>query len=313
MSEDNLPNKYRPTSFKQVIGQEKAVATLTRFLKAKKLPHQLMFTGPSGVGKTTLARILRTKLDCSERDFKEVNAALARGIDMVREIERTYRNYAMGGKSKIYLIDESQKLTGDAQSSLLKMVEDCPKHVYFMFATTDPGKVIPTLKNRCTEIRCQSIPDKDLKELARRICEAEDVIVKNAVGNKIVERAGGSARRLLVILNAVFQFETLEEQMAAIDSADPESQWYEIGVALIYKQVRWEDLIDLISGLQEADDWEGIRRRTVAMAGNILLDKNKRKFWPKASKLILQFGDNYYDNGRNGFINDAYRFCNGGG
>lgn len=304
-----LYTKYRPKTFKDVIGQEQAVETLNRFLKTEKLPHQLMFTGPSGTGKTSIARILKKKLDCYERDFLEVNAALERGIDMIREISKRYRAYGMGpNKTRIYLIDEAAKLTSDAQSSLLKMTEDCPKHVYFMLATTDPGKLVATLRSRFTEIKCQSIPDSDLAELIRDILKKEERTVNHVVGERIVEQAKGSARRVLVMLNAVLQFEDKMDQLRAVDQADPEYQWNQIGVALIYRTPTWGEICDLIKGLGENDDWEGIRRRLLAMAANVLIDKAKIKFHGRASLLIVQFGDNYYDTGRAGFIGDAFRF-----
>jgi DNA polymerase III gamma/tau subunit len=105
MSEE-LHRRYRPKTFKQVFGQEKAVRQLTGALKGESLAHQLLFTGPSGCGKTSLARILKEKLNCSERDFKEVNCADFRGIDMVRDIRKAVNLRPLGGTSRIWLVDE---------------------------------------------------------------------------------------------------------------------------------------------------------------------------------------------------------------
>ena len=135
-----LYRKYRPTSFKQVVGQEEAIRTLTELGKRKAIPHAILFTGPSGVGKTTLARILQRKLKCVGNDFVEMNAANDRGVGIIRSIQNKVGLAPMLGSCRIWLMDEAHQLTSDAQSAFLKLLEDTPSHVYFMLATTDPQK-----------------------------------------------------------------------------------------------------------------------------------------------------------------------------
>src|SRR6516162_10204948 len=115
-----LYKKYRPTCFNDVIGQDAAVLTLTKLIRAKKVPHALILSGPSGVGKTTIARILQKVLDCADWSFEEINAADTRGIDTVRAVRQSMSLAPIGGKSRIFLFDEAHQLTkkqgGDAQT-----------------------------------------------------------------------------------------------------------------------------------------------------------------------------------------------------
>ena len=137
-----LPIKYRPQYFDEVAGNKDAVAQCEAILKRSlaTIPRSWLFTGPSGTGKTTLARILRYELDCSDADFHEFNTSNTRGIDTIREITSKARLSPMDGKIQVYLLDECHQLTKDAQNALLKALEDTPKHTFFMLCTTNPEK-----------------------------------------------------------------------------------------------------------------------------------------------------------------------------
>src|SRR5688572_25883760 len=139
-----LYKKFRPKTLKGVVGQEGAVSSLQSMIDKGRLPHTILFSGPSGCGKTTIARILKGILECSDLDFFEINCADFKGIDMVRDIRRYVGIPPLHGKSRVWLIDEAHQLTKDAQNAFLKLLEDTPKHAYFMLATTDPQKLLPT-------------------------------------------------------------------------------------------------------------------------------------------------------------------------
>jgi len=144
---------------------------LAQMVKRNKVPHTLLFSGPPGCGKTTLARILRKKLNCGKYDFSEVNCADFRGIDMVRDIRSHLQQAPISGDCRVWLIDEAHKLSNDAQNAFLKMLEDTPNHVYFFLATTNPQKLLKTIRTRCTEVVVKSLGDKNMEELI------DDVIV----------------------------------------------------------------------------------------------------------------------------------------
>ena len=147
-----LYKEFRPSVFEDVKGQKRAVSLLENYIQNKDLPHALLFTGDSGTGKTTLARIVGSEISCSKQEFIEINCADFRGIDMVREIRKQMNFAPFYGEVKVWLIDEFHSAPKATQEALLKLLEDPPSYVYFMLATTEPGKVLRTIKTRCTEI-----------------------------------------------------------------------------------------------------------------------------------------------------------------
>ena len=137
-----LPIKYRPTVLKDFYGNQVLKSALGAILKRdlEDIPHAMLFIGSSGCGKTTLARIVASKLDCVDAEFYELNSADVRGVDTIREVSKNMKYSPMSGSVRIWLFDEVHKMTNDAQNAMLKMLEDPPDHVYFMLATTDPQK-----------------------------------------------------------------------------------------------------------------------------------------------------------------------------
>ena len=130
-----LYKKYRPKSFDRVNGQEAAIKSLSTFVEKGKIPHAILFTGPSGSGKTTLARIITKHLECGFSDFQELNCADLTGIEEVRKIRQRMNYACMGGKSRVWIIDEAHKLSNAAQNAFLKMLEDTPKPVSYTHLT----------------------------------------------------------------------------------------------------------------------------------------------------------------------------------
>ena len=147
-----LYKRFRPKSLDAVVGNGGTVAALQKFLKKGNLPHTILFKGPSGCGKTTLARILAKELGCGVLDLREYNSADFRGIDTIRDISRIMTNAPAAGNCRVFILDEAHQLSKDAQNAALKILEDTPKHVYFFICTTDPQKLIATIRSRCTEM-----------------------------------------------------------------------------------------------------------------------------------------------------------------
>lgn len=305
MSEE-FHRKYRPKSLKTVKGQPRAVEMLLRLQQADKIPHQMIFTGPSGCGKTTLARIVADKLiNCQGRDFIEINAAVSRGVDMVRDIQRQINHKPLYGTSRVWLIDEAHKLTGDAQNGLLKLVEEPPAHAYIMLASTEPNKIIKTIQTRCTEIKVQLLSPEDIIETVSRVADKEDISLTKEALDKIAEASEGSARKALVILQSLIGITGDKEKLAAIEKAANRSEAYQIGLELIYRSKGWAGVSSIISKLEDAD-WEGIRMLILAMASNVLLDPKKTTFYPKAYKVIVCFSEPFYNTGRAGLVASCY-------
>lgn len=301
MSEE-LYRKHRPTSFSQIVGQDEAVKMLTDFGKRNAMPHCLLFTGPSGCGKTTLARIVKAKMKCGDADYMELNTADFRGIDMVRDIRSRMNLSPMSGKIRMWLIDEAHKLTGDAQNAFLKMLEDPPSHVYFMLATTDPQKLLQTIRTRATEIKVRGLKQKEMQELLDRTCKDEvGSALSEDVQDKIIDLADGSPRKALVLLNQILGEEDTESALAALAGGVAEKEGIDLARMLLNPKVAWSQIAKVLKEIPDLETQaEGIRRLVLAYMSSVALGGGKGS--SKAIDVIDCFRLPYYDSGKAGLI-----------
>lgn len=301
MSEE-LYRKHRPSSFDDMLGQAEAVKMMMDFGKRKAVPHCLLFTGPSGCGKTTMARILRTKMKCGDSDYQELNTADFRGIDMVREIRSRMGLSPMSGTVRMWLIDEAHKLTGDAQNALLKMLEDPPSHVYFILATTDPNKLLATIRTRATEIKMKALKEQDMKALLKRTSKAEvDATLDDEVCDKIVDLADGSPRKALVLLNQVLIEQDTESALAALSECIAEKQGIDLARMLLSGNVSWPSVAKVLKAIPGLEtEAEGIRRLVLAYMSSVAMGGGKGA--AKAVEVIDCFRLPYYDTGKAGLV-----------
>lgn len=300
-----LYRKYRPKRFKDIIGQPEAVKVLESKLKTGEVPHVMLFTGPSGCGKTTFAYVMRDKLGCHPQDFCEINAANARGVDTVRQIDQHKGLAPRSGKCRIWLLDECQMLTKEAQSALLKMLEDTPSHVYFMLATTDPHKLLATIKTRCTEIRVKALTPTEMGLVLTEVLSKVGKTVSSEVTERIVEAADGSARKALVLLDQILALDDEEEQLACVLNSDARQQGIAIARALFDRRTQWAEMAKLIKSVDEEP--ETIRRIILGYCSTILLSKKDER----AYAIIQIFRDHWYDCGKAGLVASCYDVLTG--
>jgi len=294
-----LYKKYRPKSLKQIVGQPETVDKLSGMMANNTIPHALLFTGPSGCGKTTLARILANHLECSEHDFKEVNCADFRGIDTVREIRSSMNQFPFSGKTRIWLIDESHKLSNDAQNAFLKLLEDTPNHVYFMLATPYPDKLIKEVKTRLSRFDVKAIADKSLINLVTIVAKKENLSISQAVLDRIVECSDCSARMALVILDQIRNFTSEESMIKAIPSIkEAEVEGIVLAKDMLYNtKTPWATVAGHIQAIEENQKTgvESLRCMLLTCAKKELLKLKGNH--GRAYNIIKAFEKPFFDNG----------------
>src|SRR6187397_3294444 len=210
-----LYRKYRPQDFDEVVGQEAIVRTLKNAISSGQMRQAYLFAGPRGTGKTSLARILAKALNCaqgptpdpdktchacqaiangSSLDVVEMDAASQRGIDDIREIRERVVLQPVEGRYKVYILDEAHQLTDAAFNALLKLIEEPPPHLLFVFCTTELQKVLPTVRSRCQTFVFQRPRLPDLVRLLRRVADGESMDVSDGALGLVSRAARGSFR-----------------------------------------------------------------------------------------------------------------------
>ncbi|MBT8226860.1 MAG: DNA polymerase III subunit gamma and tau, partial [Dactylosporangium sp.] len=239
-----LYRKYRPTTFAEVIGQEHVTQPLIQALRTGRLNHAYLFSGPRGCGKTSSARILARSLNCEQGptpdpcgvcpscralaadgpgsiDVIEIDAASHGGVDDARELRERAFFAPVASRFKVYVIDEAHMVSSAGFNALLKLVEEPPEYVKFIFATTEPDKVLGTIRSRTHHYPFRLIPPSALGPFLEQLCQREAVQVESAVVPLIVRAGGGSVRDTLSLLDQL------------IAGAGPEGVTYGNAVALL--------------------------------------------------------------------------------
>ncbi|MBQ0909718.1 DNA polymerase III subunit gamma/tau [Flavobacterium sp. F-328] len=207
--------KYRPQTFKDVVGQKAITNTLLNAIESNHLASALLFTGPRGVGKTTCARILARKInqpgyDDPNEDFAfnvfELDAASNNSVDDIRNLIDQVRIPPQTGQYKVYIIDEVHMLSSAAFNAFLKTLEEPPKHAIFILATTEKHKIIPTILSRCQIFDFKRITVKDAKEHLAEVATSQGVVFEDDALHIIAQKADGAMRDALSIFDRVVSF-----------------------------------------------------------------------------------------------------------
>lgn len=207
--------KYRPQTFKDVVGQQAITNTLLNAIETNHLASALLFTGPRGVGKTTCARILARKInqpgyDDPNEDFAfnvfELDAASNNSVDDIRSLIDQVRIPPQTGQYKVYIIDEVHMLSSAAFNAFLKTLEEPPKHAIFILATTEKHKIIPTILSRCQIFDFKRITVKDAKEHLAEVAQSQGVQYEDDALHIIAQKADGAMRDALSIFDRVVSY-----------------------------------------------------------------------------------------------------------
>jgi DNA polymerase-3 subunit gamma/tau len=219
-----LYRKYRPATFAEVVGQEHVTEPLSTALTAGRINHAYLFSGPRGCGKTSSARILARSLNCEQGptatpcgvcdscvglapngpgtiDVVELDAASHGGVDDTRELRDRAFYAPAQSRYRVFIVDEAHMVTTAGFNALLKIVEEPPDHLIFVFATTEPEKVLPTIRSRTHHYPFRLLAPRTMRGLVERICAQEDVVVDDAVFPLVIRAGGGSPRDTLSVLD----------------------------------------------------------------------------------------------------------------
>lgn len=223
--------KYRPKTFQEFIGNESAIKGLLSSFP--DWPSTFLLIGPPGIGKTTLARLIAKQLEAIEVNIREIDAGQDRGIDNIRKVIGSAYNRPLMGTTKVYIFDECQGLTNDAQQALLKVTEDTPANTYFIFCSTNPQKIIKALKERCKQgtYNLSPLTIRELGHIIKHICDTEKIKLEGLVkdiATLCIKNAEGIPRAATMHFHKFYQYEKLEDVVKEIEKTDdnvPEEFW----------------------------------------------------------------------------------------
>lgn len=300
-----LIHDYRPRNIKEFYGNKALKQSLESVLKKADRPHVYLFTGNSGCGKTTLARIVANYVECHESEFYELNAASIRGIDNIRDIENKLRYKPINGSVRVWLLDEVHQYRTDTQEAMLKMLEECPPHTYFILCTTDPQKLKATLKTRCTTFEVKPLEPAEMTKMLEGVIEEEGKEVPASVIESIVDTANGGSRAALQILERIINLPQKAMEAAAKETVESEAQTIDLCRVLMKKGVKWKDVISILSTVTA--DPEQIRYAVLGYCQSILMKHDD----PKAYVIMSCFREPFYNTGKPGLVMACYEAING--
>lgn len=295
--------KYRPSNLEGIIGNSETVEILKSQLgklTQQPFPRSSLFHGPTGCGKTTLGRIVAHEIGARGNDIREIDSADFRGIDTIREIRKQSAYKPLEGPYRVWILDEVHRLTGDAQSALLKALEDTPRLVYFILCTTDPQKLLPTIRGRCAEFPVAPLADREMKMLLRRVVKSENESIPREVYNQITQDSMGHPRNALQILSQVLSVNEEKRLEVAKRTAELQSETIELCRELAGGG-SWKKVSNILKGLK-GKDVERIRRAILGYFSTMLLGGTN----DNAAAVLEEFSEPFYDSGFPGLVLACY-------
>lgn len=292
MSGDSkLHLKYRPRKWADVMGQADVVKAMSRMVEKREAQTYLL-CGPSGTGKTTLARIAAASMGSQPKDNLEIDAATHTGVDEMRQVQETCRYKPFGAaETRAVIIDECHMLSKQAWNSLLKITEEPPAHVVFFFCTTEPAKVPPTIKTRAASFTLKPVEDKQLRILFDKVCEKEKLDVAEDIGDLIISEAHGSPRQMLVNLAMCKDCETKKSAASLLRTIIEGDTTLELCRFLV-KGGSWRMAMSIVEKLEDTNP-ESVRIVVCNYLGSVLKGATSDDKAVRALNMLEQFSKPY--------------------
>lgn len=313
-SEQPFHIKYRPKNFDEFLGNESEVKNLKILLEMKDRPHTFLFRGPSGTGKTTLARIVAKELGCHPAEFYELNAADTRGIDTIREVIDHSHFVPTLGKVKVYLFDEAHALTDPAKQALLKLAEEPPRGVYLIFCTTEPEELPVILKKRCQTFILNPLDEDTMRVLIVRVLDQEKAELSPEIFQLLIKASDGIPRTAQMLLQRIINLDKGEQEKRLLSGTKeviPKDRIIDLCRIWMRESSRternpnWEEISEILKGLNSSA--EEIRREIMEYMAEVLLDATREDIRGRAIKIMGYFPGEARDFDKPRLIEACYR------
>ena len=279
-----LEIKYRPIAFEELVGWNAEKESLLSIIHTKRT---YLISGPRGCGKTTIARLIAYKLNTNDFDIIEIDAATNTGIDDAREIKKSAQVFPTMSSQKVYIIDEVHRLSPQAFDSLLKLLEEPPKHCYFVLCTTEIQKVPATIQSRAAKYEVKPLTSRESVQLLDWVCHEEKIMLSPNIRDKIIQKCDGIPREMIVALEMVKDMNNEDEAVSLIKSLQTDPQIIDLCRALINKS-KWMDIVAIVKELK--DEPEQIRYAVLGYMNSVLMKEEN----PRAALVMSCFTESFY-------------------